>query len=406
MARRRSPGDGSVWPYTTKAGEQRYAIGYVVESPSGARRSVTRRRGPHGEKWATRTAAAAALRAILAGADRGEHVDPSRQPVRAYLQEWVSGLRLRPGTVASYRRNLELHVMPYIGSVPLSSLTTARLDAVYRELERNGRADPKGGGLSPRTVRYIHTILSAALAAAVESGRLARNPAAKAHPPTAKQAKAPEMRCWTAAQLAAFLSWSAQHGAHHALWHVLANTGMRRGEALALRWRDADLTTGTVSVRRSAGIVRNKGEAPAMVEGDTKTGKPRVIDLDPATAAVLRTHRRERGAMALQLARDDALVFGDHEGRPLIPEGVTRRFRMDVAACRKTGAGVPVIRLHDLRHTHATLLLTAREPVHVVSARLGHASGMVTQTVYAHVLPGSQREAANLFASLIAEAKP
>ena len=405
--KRRSPGEGSVWPYTTKAGEQRYAIGYVLETPDGTRRSVTRRRGPHGEKWATRKDAAAALRAVLAGADRGEHVDPSRQPLGAYLDEWLDGLRLRPGTVASYRRNLRVHVVPALGAVPLASLTTARINALYRELERSGRADLKdeSRGLSPRSVRYCHTILSAALAAAVRERRLARNPAADAKPPTAREAKAPEMQCWTAGQLAAFLRWAAGHSEHHPLWHVLAATGMRRGEALALRWRDVSLDAGTVSVRRSAGVVRDRGEAPVIVEGDTKSGKPRVVDLDAATVAVLRAYRKARGSMALQLARDDALVFADHEGRARYPEGVSRRFGMDLARCRKAGADLPVIRLHGLRHTHATILLSAREPVHVVSRRLGHASSTVTMAIYAHVLPGSQREAADLFASLIAEAE-
>jgi integrase len=408
--KRRSPGEGSVWPYTTKAGEQRYAIGYTLTAPDGTRRSVTRRRGPHGERWTTRKDAAAALRTILTDAGKGEHVDPSRQPVAAYLGEWLAGLRLRPGTIASYRRNLRVHVIPAIGSVPLASLTTARISLLYRELERSGRADlgNEVRGLSPRTVRYCHTILSAALAAAVKERRLPRNPAADAKPPTAREAKAPEMHCWTAGQLATFLSWAAEHSEHFTLWHVLAATGMRRGEALALRWRDVDLGASTISVRRSAGVIRNRGEAPQLVEGDTKSGKPRVVDLDPETVGVLRAHRRERGAMALQLARDDALVFADHEGRPLYPEGVSRWFRADLTRCRKAlgDETVPAIRLHDLRHTHASLLLSAREPVHVVSRRLGHASPNVTMAVYAHVLPGSQREAANLFASLIAEAKP
>jgi integrase len=407
MARRRSPGEGSVWPYTTKAGEQRYAIGYVLKTPDGTRRSVTRRRGPHGEKWSTRKEAAAALRVVLTDAGKGEHVDPSRQPLGAYLEEWLDGLRLRPGTIASYRRNLRVHVVLAIGAVPLASLTTARINALYRELERSGRADLKDEtrGLSPRSVRYIHTNLSAALAAAVRERRLVRNPAADAKPPTAREAKAPEMQCWTAGQLAAYLRWSAQHSQHHTLWAVLAATGMRRGEALALRWRDVGLDAGTVSMRRSAGVVRNRGEAPVIVEGDTKSGKPRVVDLDAATVTLLRAYRRERGAMALQLARDDALVFGDHEGRARYPEGVSRRFGMDVTRCRKAGADLPVIRLHGLRHTHATILLSAREPVHVVSRRLGHTSPTVTMAIYAHVLPGSQREAANLFASLIAEAE-
>jgi hypothetical protein len=173
--------------------------------------------------------------------------------------------------VASYRKNVRLHLAPHIGAVPLAALTTARIDALYRQLERGGRADHKAGeGLSPRTVRYVHTILSAALSAAVKHHRLARNPAAAASPPSARQARAPEMHAWTAEQLAAFLGWSAGSGQHHAGWRLLAYTGTRRGEALALRWRDVNLDAGTVSVRRSAGVIRVKGEGAAIEEGDTK----------------------------------------------------------------------------------------------------------------------------------------
>jgi integrase len=189
---------------------------------------------------------------------------------------------------------------------------------------------------------------------------------------------------------------------------VLAFTGMRRGEALALRWRDVDLDAGTVRVRRSAGMIRNAGEDAGVVEGDTKSGKPRLVDLDGPTAAVLRAHKRERGGLALQLVRDDALVFGDIEGDHRNPEHVSRQFGRDVERCQDALGGadaLPGIRLHDLRHTHATILLTAREPVHVVSQRLGHASAVVTWTVYAHVLPGNQRDAADLFARLVEESK-
>jgi len=128
---------------------------------------------------------------------------------------------------------------------------------------------------------------------------------------------------------------------------------------------------------------------------------------DAATVAVLRVHRRERGAVALQLARDDALVFGDHEGRYLHSERFTRTFRAEVARCRKAigDQALPEIRLHDLRHTHATLLLAKGVPVKVVSERLGHASPTITLQVYAHVMPGNQRDAADLFARLVREAK-
>jgi integrase len=306
VKRRRSPGEGSVWAYTTKAGQRRYAIGYVVAGPDGASRNVTRRRGPGGERWTTYLAASRALREALARAERGEHVDPSRQPVAAYLAEWGAGLRLAPSTVASYRKNCRLHIEPYIGGVPLAALTTARIDAMYRQLEREGRRDhlgrPAGKPLSARTVRYVHTILRSALAAAVDSGRLAYNPAARAHPPTARQARPPEMHPWTAEQLTAFLAWAAGDGHPHApAWRLLATT---------------------------------------------------------------------------------------------------------LARCRKQAGetGPPVIRLHDLRHTHATLLLSAGTPVKVVSERLGHASPVITMSVYAHVLPGGQRAAADAFDKLLGRA--
>jgi integrase len=353
QGKRRSPGEGSVWAYRERNGTERWAIGH----PSFG----TRRRGPNGEKWFTKRAAQDALRARLVDASRGELVDPSRQPCGDYLDEWLAGLRLAPSTVASYRKNVRLHIKPRIAAVPLAALTTERINALYRELERSGRADHREGeGLSPRTVRYVHTILSAALAAAVKSRppRLGHNPAAAATPPTAKEARAPEMHPWTATQLAAFGDWAREHCDGFAVWHTLAMTGARRGEALALRWRDVDLDAGTVSVRRSAGMVRNAGQGAAVVEGATKSGKPRVIDIDAGTVSVLRTRKRERGALALQLARDNALVFGDVEGQHRNPEHVSRQFARDVARCRAAiGASLlPVIRLHDLRHTHATIL--------------------------------------------------
>jgi integrase len=288
--------------------------------------------------------------------------------------------------------------------VPLAQLTGVRLTAHYRVLEKSGRKDYRAGEpLSARTVRYIHTIIHGILGQAVKDGLLQRNPADAATPPTAREAKAPEMTCWSSAQLAAFLGWSERHAQDHALWHVLAYTGMRRGEALSLRWREIDPDAATVRIRRSAGIVRIAGEGAEMIEDDTKSSKPRVVDLDAATVAVLRAWRKQRGSMALQLARDDALVFGSIEGEHRNGEHVSRQFKRDEARFLKAAGedAPPEIRLHDLRHTHATILLTAREPIHVVSQRLGHASPVVTMTVYAHVLPGSQREAADLFARLI-----
>jgi integrase len=332
---------------------------------------------------------------------------PSKDTVGQWFDQWLAGLRIAESTLASYKKSARLHIRPYIGSVPLAKLTTARLDALYRQLEKTGRQDHQSGtGLSARSVRYVHTIIASGLKAAVDQNVISRNPADRATPPSARDAKAPEMQCWTAPQLASFLRWADDHNrADATAWRVLALTGMRRGEALALRWRDLDVDGARLSVRRSVGLVRTKGEGAKFVEGTTKSGKERVVDLDPRTVGALRSWRLARAGLDLRLARDDSLIFGDLEGHYLHPEFFTRRFTRSLAIARRELGedALPAIRLHDLRHTHATLLLKAREPVKVVSERLGHASPMITMQVYAHVMPTMQAEAAARFAALIGE---
>ncbi len=185
----------------------------------------------------------------------------------------------------------------------------------------------------------------------------------------------------------------------------MAMTGMRRGELLALRWHDVDLDAATITIRRSAGVISVKGQQAQVREGLTKTGKVRAVDIDPGTVAVLRAWKAGRGSLALALARDGALVFSDPEGRHLHPDRFSRTFRWHLARCqRDLGEDAPpAIRLHDLRHTHASLLLADREPVKTVSERLGHSSAVVTMTVYAHAMPGDQKRAASRFAALVGE---
>ena len=397
-ARRRSRGEGHVGSYQTKAGT-RWFWKATIARPGGPKK-VAWKRG-----YAAKKAAQEGLRAALVAADKGAWAEPSRRTLASWLDEWMAGLRLAPSTMASYRKNLRLHVIPYVGDVPLAALTSARLTALYRELEATGRHDGSGG-LSARTV---HTIVGKALSAAVdaEPPLLVRSPAAKATPPTAKQARPPEMHPWTAEQLGAFLAWSAGSSPLHAAWHLLAFTGMRRDELLALRWRDLDLDAAMVAIARLAGVVRNKGEGGQIHEAAPKTDRSRrVIDIDPDTVAVLKTWRQDRAGLGLHLVRPGALVFSDLEGGHLHPERFWRTFRTAQARCRaQLGEDAPpVITIHDLRHTHASLLLSAGEPVKTVSERLGHASVTVTLAVYGHVMPGDQKRAATRFAALIGEA--
>jgi integrase len=395
--RRRQAGEGGISEYTTKAGP-RYLIKYAAPDDDGGKRWILKR------GYRSRKAAAEALREQIGKIADGTHVMSSRVTVGAHFGEWLDGLRLAPSTVASYRKNVRLHIVPHIGDLQLQQLTGTRLTKLYRHLELAGRADKKDGGLFARTVRYIHTIVHKALATAVRDGRLAINPADKATPPSAKEAAAPEMHVWTGEQLRAFLDWSQSTDDDlHVAWLVLAMTGMRRGEALALQWRDVDFDASTIAVRRSVTVVKTKGKGEELAVGTPKSNKPRVIDIDPQTLAALRAHRKTLGTISLALARDDAPVLGTLDGEIRHPERFSVRFKNRLAQARRKlgGDALPEIRLHDLRHTHATLLLRAGEPVKVVSERLGHANPMITLTVYAHVMPGMQREAASKFAALV-----
>lgn len=403
--RRRQAGEGGVSEYKNARGESRYLIKYRTRNEDGTPKVVLRRRSRSGEPFLTRKAAAEELGDILSEVRAGTHVVASAKTVGEWLDEWLEGLQVAPSTISSYRKNVRLHLKPAIGQIQLKDLTGSRISALYRSMETSGRKDHKEGqGLSARTVRYCHTILKASLNDAVHQGLLATNPATKAKPPSARSAKAPEIHPWSATQLGAFLTWAEKNRPDLApAWRVLAFTGVRRGELLALRWTDLDLEASTLAVRRSVGVVKAKGEPEQIIEGTTKSSRPRVIDLDPGTVEALRKWRLERAGLSLQLAKDTALIFGTEDGVHQHPERYSRRFVEKQTQCRKSlgQAAPPAIHLHDLRHTHATLLLKAGEPVKVVSERLGHAGVTITLEIYAHVMPGMQAKAAVTFAALV-----
>jgi integrase len=241
---------------------------------------------------------------------------------------------------------------------------------------------------------HVHTCLHKALKDAVRCGRIARNPLDAADPPRKKGDGAKEMQTWSAEQLKAFLE-SVKEDRLHALWHVIAFTGMRRGEALGLRWSDVDLENGRLSVRRAL-IPTNR----EVVVSEPKTAKGRrVIALDPATVEVLKSQAARQLDEQDEwegLWTDSGLVFTAEDGSALDPESISRWWRLAV----KTSM-LPKIRLHDLRHTHATLALQAGIHPKVVSERLGHATVSITLDTYSHAIPAMQEEAAALIAGLV-----
>lgn len=318
-----------------------------------------RRQRWHGS-WATVAEAKAARVELLGQMAAQTYVPPKRQTLGAFLtDDWLPAIEgtVRPATFESYGRYLRLHVIPAIGGVQLRELDAARLNRLYGQLRKQGgRRDTKEGGLSPRTVRYVHTIIHRALSDAVRWGRLARNAANSADPPRARDAHeaAPEMTTWTGAELSKFLSFTGSDR-YGPAFTFLATTGMRRGEALGLTWGDVDLEAGTVSVRRTSIAVAHR-----IQEGKTKTGKARVIELDARTVATLRTLRAQQAAEKLAMGagyQDQGLLFALPDGRPYHPERFSREFDRKQLAYNRAhkDAPLPRLRLHDLRHTWATL---------------------------------------------------
>ena len=375
-----------------KKGNNYYAVVYDGIDPGTGRKR--RRWVPAGTR---RADAERVLADLIRRKYDGEPVPTERLTVAQYLTErWlpIQQSRLRTSTYDSYRRNIDLHVVPALGRRPLAKLTADDLDLFYAALLTSGRKQGGGRsrGLAPKTVRNIHLMLSKALVDAARKGLIARNVASLADAPSAKSSK-DEIRAWDAQQLRVFLDAVRSHRLHPA-FHLAAHTGMRRGEVLGLRWQDLDLDAGRLSVRQALVEV---AYVVHMSDVKTDTGR-RTIDIDPGTVDVMKAWRidraEERGGTD---PRGDELVFSKPDGTWIHPQSFSQIVDRKVAKL-----DVPTISLHDLRHTHATLLLKAGVPVKVVSERLGHANVAFTMSVYQHVLPGMQAEAAETFAALLA----
>ncbi|MBA2551698.1 MAG: site-specific integrase, partial [Nocardioidaceae bacterium] len=267
------------------------------------------------------------------------------------------------------KRIVRNHITPHLSTIRLDKLTATRIAAHYRQLETSGRRDKPGYGkpLSANTVSKVHVLLAAMLDSAVDDGLILINPAKKkrtVNPPRSSQVRAqkPEIITWSGPQLHTFLAWTRDELEDELfpLWRTIAYTGMRRSEALALRWSDINFATGRISLRRAVDVT-----APHTTKV-TKTGSARVIDIDAETLRVLKAHKADRGAISLELARADAYVFGDDRGAIRVPDAITSRWtrRLDWA-CAKF-EGLPRVTLKGLRHTHATLLLELGEHPKVV----------------------------------------
>jgi integrase len=354
-------------------------------------------KGGRKQRWhsgyETKRDASRALTEILATLQAGSYVEPSKQTVRQFADEWLDAVQptIRASTLASYRLNVLSYIVPRVGDVPLQQLTASRLNKMYADLLATGRRDGERG-LGARTVGYVHTLAHRMLRDAVRWGRVTRNVADQADPPRTRTR--PPMKIWNATDLRIFLEHVAEDRLY-AAWLLSATTGMRRGELLGLRWSDVDLDGGRLSVVQTLIMVDYK-----LTFSTPKTARGRrSVAMDAMTVAALRTHRarqlEERLACGPGYNKSN-LVFCREGGAPVRPDWFSTEFEHHVKA-----TGLPWIRLHGLRHTHASLALAANVHPKVVSERLGHSTIAMTLDTYSHAIPALQEEAAERVSRIV-----
>lgn len=350
----------------------------------------------------SKKAADKVLTRLLNEKDSGAPVVPSQETVKQYLERWLDVAakpRLRPQTHTAYERIVKNDIVPHIGSRRLVKLSPMDVQKLYADLLAGRRGpnagDRQGVALSPRSVRYVHAVLRSALKQAVK-WRLVRQNVADAADLPKKEKK--EMRALSKVEAGRFLE-HARKDRWHALWALLLGSGLRLGEALALQWDDVE--DGTVQVRRSITWKRGDGENPwALQEPKTDNGR-RSVALPGFVQTALKAHRVQQAKDRLKVGTeytDHGFIFATYQGTPLRPSNLLRRsFRPILKAAK-----LPTIRIHDLRHTCASLLLAAKEHPKVVQERLGHSSIVITLDLYSHAVPGMQEEAADKLEAMLA----
>ena len=402
---------------------------YIHELPPDA--TGKRRQATQGG-FATEREARKALNDALARLHRGTFVEVGRQTVGEYLDQWLEGkAKLRSSTRRSYREHVELYLRPGLGHLRLTDLRELDIERLYAAMRELGGGEPvkppvldrllaaRASRTTPRplsaaTIRRVHATLMSALNGAVKRKRLAFNPAAHVELPSGRRPRAsvwtddrvtawlrtgvrPPVAVWTAQQAGRFLDLAQAHRLYP-LFHLVAYRGLRRGEAVGLRWEDVDLDAALIRIAQQ---VVQLGWATEVGDPKSESGA-RTVNLDAGTVTVLRAWRARQGEEQHVWGpawQDTGLVFTREDGSQLHPDMATTAFERLYRA-----AGLPPIRLHDLRHTAASLALQAGVPLKVVSEQLGHSSLTITADTYTSVLPAVARAAAEAVADIIPRA--
>ncbi|RZU16437.1 site-specific recombinase XerD [Kribbella rubisoli] len=371
-------------------GSWSFVVDVGADPKTGNRRQV--RRGG----FRTQDEAQKALDAVIGKVRRHEPID-DRMTVGEWLAFWLAektkptgasaaGKKIRPATAQVYRQHVDDYLLPQLGRVALAKLTAEHITKGYDAILADNALKTKGRKFGPTTLKRIHACLSSALNAAVKAQRISRNPAAYVTLPDATR---PKVNPWSPAELGAFLDHVAAHRLG-SLFEVIAFCGLRRGEALGLRWRDVDMSAGILVVPEQLAGVKN-GE-PIFAPPKSDSGDDVVIELSQATIGALMAHRLqqdlERSEWGTGYAGHD-LVFARENGAPYEPTYITKTFK-----ALAIEAGLRPVRLHDLRHGTASLMIGSGASLAVVSKVLRHSSHAITADTYTHLLGGVGRAAA------------
>jgi integrase len=327
----------------------------------------------------------------LVAISTGTFVEPSPMTLNGYLDRWLEGAakaRVSERTYRDYEWLLKCRVRDKLGSEKLSDIRPLNIQTLYTAMQKQG--------LSPRSVRALHAVLSSAFKQAVRWQMLSRNPCEAVELPRYIRK---EMQAFSPKEAKRFLE-AAANDSHGIIFAFALSTGMRPEEYLALKWSDIDLSKGTATVQRT--LQRRKGGG--WYYGDPKT--PRSRRTIPLPASIVRSlieHKRRQGEARLKAGvgyQQHNLVFASLDGTPFMLSNLTRRhFKPILKSAKLPGT----FRLYDLRHSCATVLLAAGENPKVVSERLGHASIVLTLDTYSHVLPDMQQEATRKLESILFE---
>lgn len=332
------------------------------------------------------------LNAVLREKDLGAFIEPSKMTVGQYLDDWLANAakaKVSERTYNDYTDLLKRYVRPMLADWKLADVEPLHIQKLYTQLQEKG--------LSPRTVRYTHTVLSSALKQAIKWRLLVTNPALAVELPRQDRK---EMQSLSPEAAAKFLK-KAVADRYGVMFAFALVTGMRPEEYLALQWKDVDLNSGIAIVQRTLVWRETKGSG-GWYFGEPKTARSRrSIPLPISIVRLLQEHKSRQNEERMKRRKtyqELDLVFTTKDGGPLMRRNLARRhFRPILKA-----AGLPeTIRLYDLRHSCATLLLAAQENPKIVSERLGHTSITLTMDIYSHVLPSMQKAASDKLENML-----